>query len=329
MLVLLAIALVLVLLVLFVPIRYIYRLVYNDEMEDINCHYVEVSWILKLLKIRINISLSGVSFEVRIFGIRCRILENILQNKTNNSDFEEYDETTENENDDVEDVVNISDLFDEDNKIPEGLIETYDTDDECISKKDMSNNIKMGVKKSKRLRFVEYIKKILDVLNPKNWLRIIVLKIKKVFCYIKDMFIKFFGLIKDLFDATKSLIYKISLVSDFLDRPSTARGIEKVKEYVCTTCKHILPRKKKAIISFGFDNPSDTGQVLAVAGVLYPVVGEFVQIYPNFEDKELKVDGYLKGRIRGVNVVIIVIKVIRDKAIKRLIYNLNKLKEEL
>ena len=43
----------------------------------------------------------------------------------------------------------------------------------------------------------------------------------------------------------------------------------------------------------------------------------------------VKVDGYLKGRIRGVNVVIIVIKVIRDKAIKRLIYNLNKLKEEL
>ena len=69
--------------------------------------------------------------------------------------------------------------------------------------------------------------------------------------------------------------------------------------------------------------------MLAAAGVIYPIVGEFIDIYPNFEDKELKLDGYLKGRIRGINVVLIVIKVIRDKAIKRLIYNLNKLKEEL
>ena len=79
----------------------------------------------------------------------------------------------------------------------------------------------------------------------------------------------------------------------------------------------------------GFDDPSQTGQLLAIAGTMYPIFGQSIEIYPNFADKEFKVDCLLQGRIRGVNVIIIVFKVMKDKAIKRLIYNLNKLKEEL
>lgn len=328
-LVIIAVILVLVLLVLFVPIRYFYRFYYNDEGKEDNCHYVDISWILKILKLRIHISLSGVSFEVRVFGIRCRFLEKILHSKTKSDTYKEYDDYDELSDDDNgnEEYMNISAIF-EDEEILEGLIETYE-DDEISNKPNEDKDVKIEIKKSKIKRFKEGIKKVIYVLNPRNWLKLLANKIKKLASVIKNIFVKTMKLLQELLESVKLIINKISLVSDFLDRPSTMRGMEKVKEYIVLTFKHILPRKKKVIINLGFDNPADTGQVLAVAGTLYPVIGEFVEIYPNFEDKELKLDGYLKGRIRGVNVVIIIIKVIRDKAIKRLIYNLNKLKEEL
>ena len=333
-LVVLSFLLIIVLVVLFVPIRYLYKLCYDDEQEENNCHYVDVSWICKLIRIRVYISLSGVNFEARLFGLRCKSIEELLKRQLNANDNDDIiDDDLEEDN-----YMNMSELF-EDKESLDGLIETYDSSndinevdlDQLIDSesKDIIKENKIGIKTNKKDKIINGIKKVLYVLNPRNWLRILASKIQKILICVKKFFIKFITIIKDLRDSILVLIHKVSLVIDFLDRPSTIRGIDKVKEYICITCKHILPTKKKVLVSFGFDNPADTGQVLAIAGVFYPMVGEFIEVYPNFENKELKADCYLKGRVRGINVVIIAIKVMRDKAIKRLIHNLNKLKEEL
>jgi len=424
-LVLLAIVLLVVILVLFVPIKYKYRFRFDDESEKKNCNYADVSWIFKLLKCKVLISLKGIEYQIRICGIRCRFIEkrlnqseesyeefddfldedeNIMNNSYDdgstkkeasingdsllyddsyeksilpNSDYysnseddrtliekiidgdldevidgygeEEMDadvheddlikSTSQTEVDDhdvSEDDANATEFIEnndsdekalEDEESAEELVDELEDiwnsvseQEDVLKKKPWDNIIKAKTRlKNKILRF---IRKIISVLNPINWLKIIADKIINFIKYIIEI-------IKAFINSVKSIIHKLSLILDFLDKPSTERGLEKGKEYLAKTFKHILPRKNRFIFNIGFDDPSTTGQVLAAAGIVYPLFGKSLEIYPNFSEKELKVECLLQGRIRGINVLIIVIKVIRDKAIKRLLYNLRKLKEEL
>ena len=66
-----------------------------------------------------------------------------------------------------------------------------------------------------------------------------------------------------------------------------------------------MPKKLAAKVQYGFDDPCLTGQVLAVFGVLYPFLGPYVQITPDFDQKIL--EGYLKakGNIYGIHLVIL------------------------
>ena len=63
---------------------------------------------------------------------------------------------------------------------------------------------------------------------------------------------------------------------------------------------HILPRKVQGEIEFGFDDPSLTGRVLAVAGICYPLYGNNIKVTPYFDRKILEGELKVKGRIRGI-----------------------------
>ena len=47
---------------------------------------------------------------------------------------------------------------------------------------------------------------------------------------------------------------------------------------------HIKPKKLQGNIRFGLEDPCLTGEILAVAGVFYPLYGEYFTIEPFFED---------------------------------------------
>ena len=69
--------------------------------------------------------------------------------------------------------------------------------------------------------------------------------------------------------------------------------------------------------------------VLAIIGSLYGVIGDTLKVNPNFEDKECKIKCKFIGNMTRLNLGINFIKFMRDKAIKRLISNIDKLKEDL
>ena len=82
------------------------------------------------------------------------------------------------------------------------------------------------------------------------------------------------------------------------------------------------------MLHIGFDDPSLTGKALGVLGLIYAKMGKFLEVYPNFSEKELKASVLFKGRIRGISILIIGLRVIRDEAIKRLLRNIKMVKEE-
>lgn len=63
---------------------------------------------------------------------------------------------------------------------------------------------------------------------------------------------------------------------------------------------HILPRKMKGKLLFGFEDPAMTGQVLGVAAVFYPIYQDKFLLTPVFDRKILEGEIQLSGRIYGV-----------------------------
>lgn len=61
--------------------------------------------------------------------------------------------------------------------------------------------------------------------------------------------------------------------------------------------RHMLPRKIRGSVVFGFEDPSVTGQVLGAAAIFYPIYGKNIQICPSFEEKVLTGEGKMRGRL--------------------------------
>ena len=67
-------------------------------------------------------------------------------------------------------------------------------------------------------------------------------------------------------------------------------------------------------MTFGFEDPYSTGQVLALAGPFYPLYSRFADLNPVFEDRFiLEGEGDVRGRIRLFGLLKIGLKVRRNR----------------
>ncbi|MCR4597039.1 MAG: DUF2953 domain-containing protein [Lachnospiraceae bacterium] len=97
------------------------------------------------------------------------------------------------------------------------------------------------------------------------------------------------------------------------------RTFARCKKKVIRLLKSILPRKGDIRLEMGFDDPYTTGEVLAIAGILYPVIGEHVHIYGNFDESVIRGGGYVKGRIYLIMVVMLGLYYLTDRDLKKTI----------
>ena len=141
-----ALLLILILFVLFVPFRYKYKFKYNDEKNNENCHFVDLTWIFRIIRLKVFISLTGVDYEFRIFGIRCRFVENIIKKNKLDEDVE-YEDDLYSENFWEEDETIKDDYSYEESIIPNAKdyenMNNYDelNDIDKYSNKDNSDNM--------------------------------------------------------------------------------------------------------------------------------------------------------------------------------------------
>lgn len=61
--------------------------------------------------------------------------------------------------------------------------------------------------------------------------------------------------------------------------------------------RHIRPRKIRGNLLIGTGDPASTGQVFAIYGMLYPFLGSRIVVTPDFERQIVEGDLFLKGRI--------------------------------
>lgn len=83
--------------------------------------------------------------------------------------------------------------------------------------------------------------------------------------------------------------------------------------------RHVLPVKARGKLTFGFEDPCTTGNVLAIFAVLYAWYEDAVQITPVFDEQILEGEGSLKGRIRAGTLLVFLIRIILNKNFRVLV----------
>ena len=103
----------------------------------------------------------------------------------------------------------------------------------------------------------------------------------------------------------------------FLQMDDTKQALLFLKGKGFLVLRHMLTVKIQGNLHFGFEDPSITGQVLAVAGMVYPLYGKTFRLIPDFEQQVLEGEVNLKGRVFGGYLLLQAWQIYRCKEIRR------------
>ena len=113
-----------------------------------------------------------------------------------------------------------------------------------------------------------------------------------------------------------------AFIADAAHRNAFGRG----KKELIKLLGRLSPKVLQADIHYGFEDPSLTGRVLAGFGILYPFLGDNVQITPDFQEKILEGKLYVKGRIYVRHLAVTAVKLLLDGDVRRTIKDIRKFK---
>ena len=274
--------------ILFVPVRY---QAYGYRDNQISKGIIRVFWLARLISCKVSYDSYGkkIKWSVRIFGSSIQKVtawkkkrksrrQNTKRKKTQTKKTERKETETVlkakelQENIEQEQNQNATEAEQKRKKVKD--IEQKPEKVERIESEE--NQKRKEGKHSPISIFFKKLKKILEI--PRITLR----KVKKTWLTVHG------------------ICDKISEIRTFLESEVFLNAKTLLLGEVKKLGLHILPRKVQGEIEFGFDDPSLTGRVLAVAGICYPLYGNNIKVTPYFDRKILEGELKVKGRIRGI-----------------------------
>ena len=270
----------LILLVLFVPIRYSVCGYRDEKTESLVYIEVRISWLLKLLRAR-YIYPDNPFFRVKILfftvydGSKPPKEIKILKEEVKSGASELTDDIIE--------------------EVKEEIKDDFTPDEE-------SEKISESTEEIEDESSLPFFRKI------NQFFKKIVYTIKKFYARMKSTRLritKFFETLSDYAEKLKSDEVKLalSLCSKLLKR----------------IWKNIRPRKIKANLVVGLDDPAQTAKILQVYSILYPYIGENVFIKPDFDRYVINGDFVIRGRITAYVILWAAWKLYWDKNIRKVI----------
>ncbi len=147
---------------------------------------------------------------------------------------------------------------------------------------------------------------------------------------VKGIFSKFMGILRFIYHIPAKIwnfFGKIALTyqrlcvniekwKSFLEDERTKAAFSLGWQELVKLLRHIGPTKIQGKLTFGFEDPSLTGQALAVISATIPIHKNRVTIEPIFDEKILEADIRMKGRIYLFIVLRSAVKLYFDKNIK-------------
>ena len=118
-------------------------------------------------------------------------------------------------------------------------------------------------------------------------------------------------------DKINEITEKKDKISDFLTDETHKKAFLKLKNEAFHLLKKLKPKKIQGEITFGFEDPSLTGRLLAWISMIYPWIGEHTDITPDFEHRTLSGDLSICGRLYVITPVVTAIRLILSNAVRR------------
>lgn len=307
--VILGLAVALLLIVLFVPVRYVI---------DAGCHdkklkaHVKVTWIMHIFRGVISYdeelfySIKALWFNIYSSDAESKKEKRPKKNTENNT----KEKNTKNKHiDAIEDKADNAVSKDKKDGVDKAGLEEAD----CIQKKLSLEKSHDEVKESDEKSTIEENGKLHTLVN----------KIKNVYYKIK-------AFIRRAIDTVKAALNKSQAAADTIKHKYTEirnkvtdpENIELVR-FLWTQIKAVMniikPAKYNINIRYGFEDSATTGWVAVRLAVLYGLMGMDVSIIPDFDNSIFEGDIYMKGRFNLYSFLIIAVRLYRNKSFRKLI----------
>lgn len=287
--VILGILVLLLCVVLFVPIRYQGQAKSDGTIESMEAD-IKITWFLHLIKIVIAYKKGSLDYNIRIAW------KNIPEEgeEKNEENSEEDNERVNQKESIAEEEKAVSEIrkeyegiskeIEEEPRLSERLEQKPEEDGETVEEEKAGNQPHSEEVEKTSRSFYEKVKKIGG-------------RVKEIFRSAGQVVEKIKCTFEKICDKIKLLLQQKDRVVEFIQDDTHTAAFQRTKSAVFKLLRRMKPRKLRADIHFGFEDPYRTGQVLAGLGLVYPFIGGCTNICPDFENRVLEGSAYVKGTI--------------------------------
>lgn len=319
---LLVLFLLCVCLVLFASVHY--RMQLEKKAEDSWKMDVRVTWLLRLLSIRVKYE-ESLDVCFRILGIPIKKFQEPMTEDTSKeaASKENANETKPDRTTYKGEQTSLSVSQEEKSKV------TLQKQEEPSLQK------KQEVSKTEQDEELQTVQKIADEQNDKEMFTDKTSSEHKItgtsfWQRQKDKVTKWYECVKAMWFSIRqkkeNVIEEITNVTSFCSLPENRAGVTALLEGGKKIFRHIWPKKWKGQIRFGMEDPAKTGKILGILAVLFGVIGTFPEIEPDFQEAVLEGELWAKGRLRIGVLLWIVFQVWRNENVKKLKNNFEKIR---
>lgn len=332
----LGLVLLLILTVLFVPVRYRLRGNMHGEIHVRG----SISWLLHILHVSLRYDGDEPVIKFRIFGIslslgsgnkRTRSHQNRKRKETESAKQQADDVNAENAEEKSEEEAHTGKETDStetahtgsktsaytgNETSAEAANETDSADAEVqqikalTGKKPEENGLPRENASEKKGGLFAKIKSFFRFLYtiPQK-IRVLLQKIKVTLQAARQAY-------RSAKDKVTYICSRISHMWNWWQHPDTNKAVVHIKKELRYLWKHAKPRKYAVSLVVGTGDPASTGELLGVLGIVYAWTEGRLQVTPDFAEKRLEADFYMKGRIFGYQLIGIAIRLFLDEHIR-------------
>ncbi len=142
--------------------------------------------------------------------------------------------------------------------------------------------------------------------------------LRRIFAKIKDIFENIQYTIQNICDKIRSVLDNIVYYRGVIEGETFQRSYALCKKELRAIVKSLKPNKFEAAFVVGTDDPASTGEILAVCGMLYPILGPQVNVVGDFERKRLEGRVFIKGKLRLFTFIRVAVRIYFNKDIRKL-----------
>ena len=283
--------LLLLCILLFVPVRYELRAEFPGEIRGSKVNF-RLTWLLHLLSAKARYEEQELTWRVRVAWKKFAKAEMPVGETEEEPDIEKAADAKqaldEKEKSDIKEMSDIKGIS------------------EDSSKKRTERENQENGKKEKKPSVYERLKQ----------------KIITIWRKIKYTFVKICGKIKGI---AKNISDTKDAIQIFLNDEVHRSAFRKVKKELIWMKRLLKPNIFRVRLNYGFEDPCLTGQVLGLLGMVYPFVGDNMEIEPDFEQKVLQGDIHIKGRIRMIHLAVFGVKLFIHKETRKTIMEIRNM----